>query len=641
MGAYNQTGTGCGAIMSFGRDDAASITQILQSGDTAAAVARLRMLVSPDDDFPDLRRAARLWAGLPRESLGLKPLKLAILASSTVDQLAEILAFWLGLEGYEADIWVAPFDTLTATVLDPGSQLYSFAPDIVWLFGTHRDVRLEIAPGDGQAVAPAVQAAVEARVRLWAMLQDRLHCVVIDNNADIPSGDALGNFAGQAAWSQRNSLRRYNLALADAAPAGVAIFDLDHLSAQCGKRRWVDARYWHHSKNSFDLNLLGQVGFQGARLIAATRGGARKCLVLDLDNTLWGGVIGDDGVEGIKLGQGAAGEAFVDFQRWVKSLQERGVVLAVCSKNALENAQAPFLNHPDMRLSLDDIAVFRANWENKADNIADIARTLNIGLDSLVFVDDNPVERDLVRRYLPMVAVPELPEDPSDYIAAVEAHGYFEMVNFSDEDRERTKLYRTNAVRAEQSNQFADHGDYLRSLEMTAVRGPIDAFHLPRMAQLINKSNQFNLTTRRYSEADLVGMGERPDTRVRRYRLKDRHGDNGLISVVILKAVGDGALDIDLWVMSCRVLARTMEAYIVNDLIDQARALGCDHLTGTYLPTAKNGLVADLYERLGFQMVSRSSNGSTWRLDITPDTPSQLTFVMTAGDPAEENPAHA
>ena len=516
------------------------------------------------------------------------------------------------------------------TVLEPSGELYRFKPDVVWLFSTHRDVDLRIPLGHDGGAAPAIRAAVDARVSLWKRLRANLNCVVIDNNADIPAHDVMGNFAGQARWSRRNALRRYNLELADAVISGVIIFDLDHLSGLHGKAQWTDRRYWYHSKNAIAFELLGAVAFQGARTIAALKGLAKKCVVLDLDNTVWGGVIGDDGLEGIKLGAGADGEAFVDIQRWAKNLKDRGIILAVCSKNETDVAKDAFARHPDMHLTLDDIAIFRANWKNKPDNIREIAETLNIGLDSLVFVDDNPAERDLVRRELPMVSVPELPLDPADFIKAIDAELYFETTAFSGEDMDRARYYRDNAERADRMATFTDQTEYLRWLEMSSETGPLNSLYLPRMAQLVNKSNQFNLTTIRYSESDLSALAARNDVAVRRYRLIDRYGDNGLISVVVLKDHAGGDLEIELWVMSCRVLARTMEEFICNDIIAIAREKGCTGVLGRYLPTAKNKLVAGLYERLGFTKLSEDASGTTWRLDIGPATPPRTTFIAHA-----------
>jgi FkbH-like protein len=408
--------------------------------------------------------------------------------------------------------------------------------------------------------------------------------------------------------------------LAAAAPDRVVIFDLDHQSALFGKARWLDHRFWYHSKHPFDFDAIGRVAHVGAQILASSKGLSKKCLVLDLDNTLWGGVIGDDGLDGIKLGTDADGEAFMAFQAYVKSLKERGVILAVCSKNEEATAKEPFLRHPDMKLGLEDIAVFRANWNNKVENIRQIANTLNIGLDSLVFVDDNPAEREIVRRFLPMIEVPELPEDPSDYVNALAAGCFFETVTFSAEDKERARYYKENAQRAELQLSFTDAADYLRSLEMSSEGGSADKFHLPRMSQLINKSNQFHLTGTRYSEAELEGFSKRDDITLRFFKLRDRFGDNGLISVLVLKQE-EALLVIDTWVMSCRVLGRSMEEFIAAEILDVAHARNCRAVIGRYVPSLKNKLVSGLYARLGFTLLSDENGVTTWRRDVNETKP--------------------
>jgi FkbH-like protein len=609
--------------------DVSLVRRLIGEGSYEQALALLRSMVAPAQDFSLQANAARLVSKIPASALG-KPIRVALLGSSTLDQFSDLLKLWLAFEGFAAEIWIASFDTMHAQVLDKESELYRFQPDIIWLFNTHRDVRMEVAPGDASGVEAAVAAAVAGRLSLWTALKANCSAAILDNNADIPVSDVLGNFAGQVAWSRRNMLRRFNLELAAAAPSGVTIVDFEHLSSEYGKRGWVDRRYWYHSKHAINFDAQGAIAFAGARTIGAMKGLAKKCIVLDLDNTLWGGVIGDDGIEGIRLGVGADGEAYVDIQLWARSLKERGIILAVCSKNEHDIAKEAFERHPDMQLKFDDIAVFRANWENKADNIRYIAETLNIGLDALVFVDDNPVERNLVRQNLPMVAVPELPEDPAEYLPAIEAELYFETVSFSQEDRERSGFYRGNADRATQMATFTDQGEYLTSLNQAAEAGDLDRVNLARMAQLVNKSNQFNLTTIRYSESDLIHLAAETGSRVRYYRLMDRYGDNGLISVVVLKKIGEEVLEVDLWVMSCRVLARTMEEFIFNDIVETARTLGCRVVVGRFRPTAKNKLVVALYERLGLAKVSESAEETVWQLALDDDLAARRTYVTAA-----------
>ncbi len=369
------------------------------------------------------------------------------------------------------------------------------------------------------------------------------------------------------------------------------------------------------AKLSFDDSCLPIYTDHVARLIAALRGRSRKCLILDLDNTVWGGVIGDDGLEGIKVAQGdATGEAHLAVQQLALALRQRGVVLAVSSKNTDEIARQPFRAHPEMLLKEDHFAVFQANWNDKATNIKAIAEELSLGLDAMVFLDDNPVERGLVRRMLPQVAVPELPEDPAWFARTLAAAGYFESIGFSDEDRQRAQMYQSNARRVALQRQAGDLDAYLASLDMEIQFAPFDRIGRARISQLINKSNQFNLTTRRYSEAEVASAEADPDVFTLQVRLIDSFGDNGMISVVICRPGTAGDWVIDTWLMSCRVLGRKVEQMVLREILCRAREAGIDRVVGHFVPTEKNALVRDHYEKLGFAKVDERDGATTWSM---------------------------
>jgi FkbH-like protein len=409
----------------------------------------------------------------------------------------------------------------------------------------------------------------------------------------------------------------------------VVLVDLAAAAATVGIERWQDDRQWHLAKLMIGPDVLPYAADIIARTLAAVRGTTRKCLVLDLDNTLWGGVIGDDGVDGIVIGQGSGrGEAFLAIQRLALALRQRGIILAVCSKNDDDVARAPFRDHPEMVLREDHIAAFVANWGDKATNLRAIAAALNIGLDALVFLDDNPVERAQVRGELPMVAVPEIGDDPALYPRMLAAAGYFEAIAFAEDDRVRADAYRANAERAAFAGT-SDMAGYLASLEMVAdVRG-FDAVNRARITQLINKSNQFNLTTRRYTEPEVAAMEADRSLVTLQVRLVDRFGDNGMICVGILRPAADDAMEIDSWLMSCRVLGRRMEEAMLTAIVAAAKVRGVGRLIGHYRPSAKNRMVADHYQKLGFDLIERSDDGSSrWSLDIAgwvaPDLPIKL-----------------
>jgi FkbH-like protein len=351
-------------------------------------------------------------------------------------------------------------------------------------------------------------------------------------------------------------------------------------------------------------------------LLRAAVGKSKKVLVLDLDNTLWGGVIGDFGAGGIRFGQGSGeGEAFLAFQSYAKELQKRGIVLAVCSKNDDDKAREPFEQRDDMILKLADISCFVANWEKKADNLRTIAERPELGLDSFVFVDDNPAERAIVRRFLPQVAVPDMPEDPAGYIQALALHRFFETASFTREDTARARYYAENAQRKDLAARATDVDSFLASLNMRMKVCPVTELNVERSTQLVNKSNQFNLTTRRYTLAQVREMAANPDCRTLTLSLSDSLGDNGLISVIFLSKHGT-ALSIDTWVMSCRVLLRGVEQFARNELVDIARAAGCIRLLGTYIPTPKNGMVKDHYSKLGFEAAGEEGDRTFWSLDF-------------------------
>ena len=593
------------------------IKDFVEKNEFQRGFIELRKIVKPEDNFPLQNRYFRLFQSIPKDALKLTPIKLAIVGTSTLDHFANSLKLWLGLEGFDADIYLAPFGTLDQSILDPNSDLYEFNADIIWLFTNYRDIHADLPFGAStEFIEQAMKQAVSRFSSLWETLQKRGQAFVITNNADLPQTLEFGHYEGSVVWGRSNFLRRFNLELAKVVTSGLAIFDIEYLSGLVGKKNWFDDTYWHHSKHAFSFDVTSLVAFHGSKIISSIKGGAKKCLVLDLDNTLWGGVIADDGLKGIKLGHGSEGEPYIAFQSYIKRLKDRGIILAVCSKNNEENAKSPFLNHPEMKLKLDDIAVFVADWNNKADNIRHIADTLNIGLDSLVFVDDNPAERALVEKELPMVAVPDLPSDPSQYTNVLNQNHYFETISYSKEDSIRGEMYRADSQRKKILKNTTDLDGFLEDLNMEAIIHTFDESNLPRISQLINKSNQFHLTTTRYTENTIRSMMADKKIISRYFKLSDRFGDNGLISLVILKHDGH-SLKLDTWVMSCRVLARGVEELVHNEIVSIARSLKVKKVLGLYIPTKKNELVSGLFERMGYKKENAIETGDYWELIIS------------------------
>jgi FkbH-like protein len=592
-----------------------------KDGDDAALAEALRRIASPALDYTAARGLVRIFDQIrARTDLGDRTVKIAFLASYTAKPLAELLDLYLSAGRVRAEIYQPEYGTFRQELVDPTSEFHAFAADYTIISPTWRDLSRLPAMGDDRAAVDALIADEVAEWQAYWAAANRAGSQVIQDDFVAPPWRALGNLdSGHPAGFSRY-IARLNQALQDAAPAFVTIHDVDALAADAGRWRWSDERFFYEAKLPCAPEMLPTYGHALAQLVLAQLGVSRKCLALDLDNTLWGGVIGDDGLNGIAIGQGEGqAEAFLAFQHYVLSLKRRGVILAVCSKNTESIAREAFEKHPGMAIRLDDIACFMANWDDKATNLGRIAETLNIGLNSLVFVDDNPVERSIIRQLRPEVAVPELPESPAGYIEALDRMRYFETVAISSEDVRRTDMYQAEAARKGVVSSAGDLEGFLRSLELVATVAPIDAHSLERSAQLITRSNQFNVTTRRYSSADLLAMIADASWIPLALSLRDRFGDNGLISVILCRINhAEAALEIDTWLMSCRVLKRGVEDAALNHLVTLARRHGLTQLRGDYIPTVKNVLVKDLFASLGFtEAETREDGSSRWLLDVT------------------------
>ncbi len=565
-----------------------------------------------DLDYVGLMKRARTLAPNPDHT----PVRLALLAECSTQHLSALLRVLAADRGIALDVYEAPFGALTLEAADPTSDLYRFAPQFTAILTQTEVLRAELT---STGTRPTVVQVCDRTVALWETLGECLSGHLIQSSYVTPGERAFGNYERLAEHSLGSRVADINAGVITAARArrNVLIHDVDYLAGEVGRRNWVDEKLWLMAKTPCALQFLPLYAKNLVDIIAAAIGRVTKCVVLDLDNTLWGGVIGDDGLDGIRLGDLAEGEAFVTLQRFLLSLKERGILLAVSSKNEHANAVLPFERHPDMVLKLDDIAVFKADWNDKAGNIRAIRETLNIGLDSLVFLDDNPFERNLVKGLLPEVTVPELPEDPAHYLRAIAALNLFEATTFSDTDLERAELYRVAARRSQAQASFDNVDDYLKSLAMKIRIERFNAFNLPRIAQLIQRSNQFNLCTRRYGEQACEQlMGDTDNVHPFTLTLEDRFGGHGLISVVVLRVAG-ADLEIDEYLMSCRVLKRGVESVAMNHIFDLARHRGCTRVIGRYLPTRKNDMVREFYRGFGFACIETGADGATvWSLAV-------------------------
>ena len=577
-------------------------------------------------------RVLRKRFSAPPAAWTSQPVRLAILGSSTLEQLPP----GIRVAGLRRQLWVETFTgdygLYRQDLEDEASALHGFEPNaILFVF----DAASFFGAGDvllsRQEARAQVEQAVAKITDLWEKAGRLCKGPVIQQTFLLDPLPIIGHNDYRLAGSLPSLVRAANEMLREiSGEHGVDLLAIDELSARYGLEAWHDPALWHHAKQLISPVATPAYGDHVVRLLGARLGRSAKCLVLDLDNTLWGGIIGDDGLAGIQLGQGSGqGEAFVAFQRYIHSLSRRGIILAVCSKNDEANALAPFEKHPDMVLKREDIACFVANWQDKASNIRHIAKTLNIGLDSLVFADDNPFERELVRRELPMVSVPELPADPSGYGRCLCDAGYFEAATVTSDDLQRTRQYQDNQAREALLHSSSDVSGYLRSLQMKLIWAPFNDIGRQRVVQLVNKTNQFNLTTCRFGEADYDNYRAEKGSLTLQLRLQDSLGDNGIIAVIVARPEDDrpDVLRIHTWLMSCRVLGRQVEEATLNLLSEQALRQGAYRLIGDYRPTEKNAMVSSHYERLGFSRLGGETEARTeWLLDLKSYAPRE-TFI--------------
>ena len=547
------------------------------------------------------------------EQENLVAVRMAILGGSTTSELRKMLELFLVASGIRPAFYESGYNRYRDDVLFESPELWEFKPDIVFFHTTWRNVsQFPDLLEDEAQVEERVEAEMARFTQLWEKVHSELSALILQNNFDLPNLRLLGNIEAAQSFGRVNFLMRLNAEFARYARSHsrLLISDIHYLAAETGLDAWAGNHYWYNFHMAISPAATLALARNLAGMLQAVYGRSRKCLVLDLDNTLWGGVIGDDGVQNLLLGRDhAIGEAYLDFQQYVKDLKRRGILLAVCSKNDPENAREGF-THPDSILKLEDFSAFKANWDAKPENIRAIAAELNIGLDSLVFVDDNPAERALVAEQLPEVAVPDVGSDVAGYAKAIERERYFELEKLVADDLSRSDFYTSNAARSVAEARFANYGEFLSSLDMSADIGPFIPVYLERITQLINKTNQFNLTTRRYTSAEVEAMAADPRWVTLYGRLTDKFGDNGLVSVLAGR-VDEETLEIDLWLMSCRVFKREMEFAMFDALVERCQEAGICRIVGVFLPSKKNAIVGGLYASLGFLSAGAKPNGET------------------------------
>ena len=606
----------------------ASIKAHMRASEYKMALS-LILQMSPECALEDLEYATTALYKIPEEVIVSRvPLrkKLAILGGATTQFLVPLIRLFALRRGVGLEIYESNFGLFEQEVWSDSPALHAFAPDVIHFHVCSQNISFSY--NEAEPVA-RLDAEVNRFLQLYRSAVERFDCSVLTNNFETDLERPYGSLDTILGSTRNNLIRATNVAIARGLPSQVFLHDVDALSAKHGKMRWFDWRLYNAAKAAVSFECQPYYADSVSAALAALFGQSRKCLVLDLDNTLWGGVIGDDGLGGIQLGAGQpAGEAFVAFQRYLKALKDRGVLLAVASKNDMETALLPFREHPDMVLKESDISCFIANWEPKDANIRSITKQLNIGLDSLVFFDDNPVERGLVKSSLPEVAVPEVPEDPSLYVQCLDNAHWFDTLGVTEEDRKRGTFFQSNAAREQLEKEASNYGDYLRQLSMAATTEPVLESNIVRITQLINKTNQFNLTTKRKTESEVRTLAADERYYTSSTRLTDKFGDNGLISVVIgsIDPSDKKLLHVDLWLMSCRVLKRDVEVLDFERLLLFCKKRGVKYVRGHFLPTTKNKLVEDHYATLGFTQVAADGEGTTWVYDV--DAPLARTHTI-------------
>ena len=554
-------------------------------------------------------RTLRELKKLAKEELNAPKVKVALLGDTATQLLVSAIKGEAVDRGIAVDLYEGEYSQVERQLMDPTSELYEFNAEITIIFqSTHKlgEYHSSLSTDKQEQLADERLSFISSLCESQSFANKK---IIYFNYPEIED-TIFGSYANKVESSLSYQVRKLNYELMNLSKqySNLFICDIAGLQNMFGRRFMFAPNVYMTTEMVLSVNALPYVASRVVDIIAAIRGQFKKCLILDLDNTVWGGVIGDDGIEGIELGHGLGiGKAFTEFQMWVKKLKQRGIIICVASKNNEDTAKEPFEKHPDMVLKLDDIAVFQANWETKVDNIRTIQSILNIGFDSMVFLDDNPFERNIVRENIPGITVPELPEDPAMYLEYLYSLNLFETASYSNADKDRTKQYQVEAKRVSLSKTFTNEADFLKSLNMFSTVSGFTKFNTPRVAQLSQRSNQFNLRTIRYTEADIEAMAKDPDVIDLSFTLEDKFGDNGLIAVIIMKKRDQETLFVDTWFMSCRVLKRGMENFTLNTMVELAKAKGYKQIVGEYIPTPKNKMVESHYPNLGFTKIESES----------------------------------
>lgn len=567
--------------------------------------------------------------------------RIAVLGGSTTHDIIRMLELFLLNYGIEPEFYESEYAQYWQDAMFDNEELIQFHPDLIYIHTTGRNITFFPDMEDSlQEIEDKFEAQMNHFRVMWEKLENTYHCPVIQNNFEFPFYRILGNRDCYDPHGKTAFIQRLNMEFARYATQQehFYIYDIQYESAAFGLDQWTDPSYWHMYKYAMSMQAIPDFAFHLSHIIKAVFGKNKKAFVLDLDNTLWGGIVGDDGPENLEIGQETSlGQVYQEFQGYLKEHKKIGVLLNVDSKNEEENALAG-LKHPEGILKPEDFIVIKANWLPKSQNLTEIASELNIGRDALVFVDDNPAEREIICQHVPETAVPEMTDgdqvNPDQFIRILDKNAYFEVIALSEDDKHRNEMYKANAMRKEQEESFGNYSDFLKSLEMEAVIRGFEPVYYSRIAQLTNKSNQFNLTTKRMTQAEVEQMAQDPEYITLYGKLKDKFGDNGVVSLVIGKKAGD-TLELILWLMSCRVLKRDMEQAMLDTLVLRSRESGIRKLHGYYYKTAKNAMVKEFYGTMGFQKLSEKDGDSEWEY-VIPENYENKNQVIAVNRQTEE-----
>lgn len=594
-----------------------------------------KLLEYPFDSEIIMRKQKSIKRALLEKNNSYIEKNIAILGGYTTDEIKNILELFLLKTGIKANFYQSEYNKYYEDSLFPNEELENFKPDIIIVAtATANIINVPQITDQENDVASKLELELQHYKNIWQSLKQKYNAIIIQNNFELPHYRLLGNLDSSDYRGLSNFVMELNRKFAEYARnnKGFYINDVHYLSAQFGLDRWQDRNLWHAYKFAVSYEATPTFAHNVCSIIKGILGKSSKCLVLDLDNTLWGGVIGDDGLAGINIGtETPVAEAYTEFQKYAKELKARGIILAVCSKNDLANAKEGF-THPDSILQYEDFISFKANWEPKHINIKEIAEEINIGLDSLVFIDDNPVERQIVRENLPLVIVPEIDvHEITGYQKMIDRLGLFEPVSISQDDLVRNNSYKENIERQKIQNEFNSYEDFLQSLNMQAEIKSVKPIYLERITQLTNKTNQFNLTTKRYTIAEIEEIASSEEYITLYGRLTDKFGDNGLVSIII-GYKQEEILEIKLWLMSCRVLKRGMEEAMFDELVKIAKQNGIRAIKGYYYKTAKNNMVSNLYANLGFTKIGHNGEDTVWQYVIPETLDSFNKFIKVEGE---------